>query len=143
MAFDPTGTPQTRIPDYNRSGPGPESDPGPPPQAKSSPRTRRSTTAKEAADVLMVRLADSDACISASRPRRLRLPAASASLYEPASGRTWWWISLRCPHCGSVHLGRVRTEAEAAGPRRAGCGRKVLVVVRRVYRGHASKQAAA
>jgi hypothetical protein len=66
---------------------------------------------------------------------RRRAPLASASLYEPAAGRTWWWISLRCPHCGSVHLGRVREEANAEGPRRAGCGRKVTVKVRRTYRG--------
>jgi hypothetical protein len=68
--------------------------------------------------------------------RRGRLPVANASLYEPAANRSWWWISLRCPHCGSVHLGRVREEGEAGGPRRAGCGRKVFVLVRRVYRGH-------
>lgn len=64
-------------------------------------------------------------------PRRGRLPMANASLYAPAANRSWWWISLRCPHCGSVHLGRVRTEAEAGGPRRTGCGRKVFVKVRR------------
>jgi hypothetical protein len=75
--------------------------------------------------------------------RSRRLPVANASLYEPAAGRTWWWISLRCPHCGSVHLGRVRTEGEAGGPHRAGCGRMVLVVVRRTYRSHAARQAAA
>ena len=63
-----------------------------------------------------------------------RPPVASASLYEPANARTLWWISLRCPWCGAVHLHRVREEHLAAGPRRAGCGRKVWVVVRRTYR---------
>jgi hypothetical protein len=70
-----------------------------------------------------------------TRPLGCRLPAASASLYEPAAGRTWWWLSIRCPHCGSVHLGRVRQEDEAPGPRRTGCGRRVWVIVRRTYRG--------
>jgi hypothetical protein len=74
--------------------------------------------------------------------RRGRLPLASASLYEPAADRTWWWLSIRCPHCGSIHLGRVRTESDAGGPRRAGCGRRVWVIVRRVYRSYASREAA-
>jgi hypothetical protein len=74
---------------------------------------------------------------------RRRAPLASASLYEPAAGRTWWWLSIRCPHCGSVHLGRVREEGEADGPRRAGCGRKVTVKVRRTYRGRRGPGAAA
>ena len=67
--------------------------------------------------------------------RRRWLPIASASLYEPDATRSWWWLSIRCPHCGSVHLGRVREEQDAPGPRRASCGRRVLVVVRRTYRG--------
>lgn len=75
-------------------------------------------------------------------PRQRRLPLANASLYEPAAGRTWWWISLRCPHCGSVHLGRVREEEQAGGPRRTGCGRKVWVKVRRTYRGYSGQVAA-
>ena len=66
--------------------------------------------------------------------RRRWLPVASASLYEPFGRRSWWWISLRCPHCGSVHLHRVREEPDAAGRRRAGCGRLVFVVVRTTYR---------
>jgi hypothetical protein len=33
----------------------------------------------------------------------------------------------------------VRSEGEAPGPRRAGCGRAVWVIVRRTYRGIASK----
>jgi len=77
-----------------------------------------------------------------AKTRRGRLPIASASLYEPAAGRTWWWLSVRCPRCGAVHLGRVRTEAEAGGPRRAGCGRRVWVIVRRVYRSYATRGAA-
>jgi hypothetical protein len=66
--------------------------------------------------------------------RGYRMPAASASLYQPAGRRAWWWISLRCPHCGGVHLHRVREEDQAPGPRRAGCGKKVWVVIRSVYR---------
>ena len=47
--------------------------------------------------------------------RRHRYPLTSASLYEPACQRTWWWISLRCPWCGAVHLHRVRQEQDAPG----------------------------
>jgi hypothetical protein len=65
--------------------------------------------------------------------RRRRYLRADASLYEPVPGREWFWLSIRCPHCGGVHLGRVRQEARAAGPRRIRCG-PVWVVVRRTYR---------
>jgi hypothetical protein len=61
------------------------------------------------------------------RSRRGGYPLASASLYEPACERTWWWISLRCPWCKSVHLHRVRHEEDAGGVRRTGCGRRVYV----------------
>jgi len=67
--------------------------------------------------------------------RRHRYPVASASLYEPSCQRTWWWISLRCPWCGAVHLHRVRHEQDAGGVRPTGCGRRVFVKVRTVYRG--------
>jgi hypothetical protein len=123
---DPTGTPQTR------SSPGPEVRGHP--EAESLARTAAASPPTK----------EDDAVHIVRQVRRSRhLPTASASLYEPAANRTQWWISLRCPHCGSVHLGRVRAESEAAGPRRTGCGRMVLVVVRRTYRGHSSKQVAA
>jgi DNA-directed RNA polymerase subunit RPC12/RpoP len=77
------------------------------------------------------------------RSRRGRYPQANASLYEPACQRTWWWISLRCPWCGSVHLHRVRREQDAGGVRRTGCGRRVFVKVRTVYRGKANVRIAA
>ena len=77
------------------------------------------------------------------RSRRGRYPQASASLYEPACQRTWWWISLRCPWCGAVHLHRVRREQDAGGVRRTGCGRRVFVKVRTVYRGKANLRTAA
>jgi len=77
------------------------------------------------------------------RSRRGGYPLASASLYEPACERTWWWISLRCPWCGSVHLHRVRHEEDAAGVRRTGCGRRVFVKIRAVYRSNARSGVAA
>ena len=73
-------------------------------------------------------------------PQRHR---ASASLYEPVPGRGWWWLSIRCPWCGGVHLGRVRSEDQAPGPRRlAGCG-PVQVVVRQTYRRKTAAETAA
>ncbi len=67
------------------------------------------------------------------RARRRRRPVADASLYEPVTGRTWHWLSIRCPYCGGVHLGRVRDRSEAEGPRRTSCG-AVHVIIRRTYR---------
>jgi hypothetical protein len=64
---------------------------------------------------------------------RLWLPQADASKYEPVPGRGYDWLSIRCPFCQGVHLGRVRHGAVAGGPKRIPCGR-VWVVVRRVYR---------
>ena len=84
-----------------------------------------------------------DAQGKTQNPRRRRwAPIASASLYEPDATRTWWWLSIRCPWCGCVHLGRFRQEQDAPGPRRASCGRRILVVVRRTYRGRTPREAA-
>jgi hypothetical protein len=147
VANGPTGSPGPIRPltpelTQKRSSPGPDTRGHP--EAKSLARTDAPSPTKETDAVHIVRQDGSGARIAAPRARRSRrLPIASASLYEPAAGRTQWWLSIRCPHCGSVHLGRVRTESEAPGPRRAGCGRLVLVVVRRTYRGHVAKQAAA
>jgi hypothetical protein len=58
---------------------------------------------------------------------------ASASLYAPDARRTLPALAITCPHCGHVHLGRVRAAADAEGPRRMACGRLALVVVRRRY----------
>jgi hypothetical protein len=74
--------------------------------------------------------------------RSHRYLVASASLYEPSCERTWWWISLRCPLCGSVHLHRVRHEEDAGGVRRTGCGRRVFVKIRTIYRAATSERAA-
>jgi hypothetical protein len=67
-----------------------------------------------------------------------QLPIASASLYAPSAGRSQWWLSIRCPHCDGIHLGRVHEEHQAPGPRRAACGRRICVVVRKTYRGRQS-----
>ena len=136
MTRIPLAHPDTYIPTRSRK---PRTNPGPPDQVQSLTRTRNATADKAAAAVHIVRPASDNGAAA----RRRRAPIASASLYEPAGNRTWWWISTRCPHCGSVHLHRVRTEAEAGGRRRAGCGRVIFVVVRRTYRGYASKVAAA
>ena len=69
-------------------------------------------------------------------------PVASASLYEPTADPYVVVAFIRCP-CGcGVHLGRVWQEADAAGLRRAGCGRVIWVKVRNVYRSCADHWAA-
>jgi hypothetical protein len=72
------------------------------------------------------------ASVKGARPRH-RYPRADASLYEPVNGRGRGWLSIRCPHCRGVHLGRLRPGTEPGGPRRTPCG-MVWVVVRRTYR---------
>jgi hypothetical protein len=74
--------------------------------------------------------------------RGRRYPRADASRYEPVSGRGQEALSIRCPYCSGVHLGRLRPGAEPGGPRRTPCG-MVWVVVRRVYRSTPSSGAAA
>jgi hypothetical protein len=145
MTHDPNEITQTNSRDNNRTQTSrkPRNHPGPPDQTESSARTR--TAAEKEADAVHIVRRDSDNASVLDGPvrRRRGLPIANASLYEPSGARSWWWISMRCPHCGSVHLGRVRTEDEAAGPRRAGCGRMVFVKIRQVYRSYASRQVAA
>jgi DNA-directed RNA polymerase subunit RPC12/RpoP len=107
--------------------------PPPPPEPEDRHQNIAATTAKRQGLAVMVR----------QGRRRHRYPVASASLYEPSCQRTWWWISLRCPWCGAVHLHRVRQEQDAGGVRRTGCGRRVFVKVRTVYRGKANVRAVA
>ena len=47
------------------------------------------------------------------RPGRSTRAVADASLYLPDARRTWTWLSIRCPFCHQVHLGRVRTPEQA------------------------------
>lgn len=65
-------------------------------------------------------------------PRTRQYPVASASLYEPVPGRGRVWLSIRCPRCHGVHLGRLRPGATPGGLRRTPCG-TLWVVVRRCY----------
>jgi hypothetical protein len=69
----------------------------------------------------------------AAPDQRPRLAVASASLYMPDARRRLPALSIRCPHCHQVHLGRARSAEEADGPRRMACGRLALVVVHRRY----------
>jgi hypothetical protein len=76
------------------------------------------------------------------RSRRVQYPQADASRYEPVPGRGRPALSIRCPYCGGVHLGRLRDGSPAGGLRRTPCG-KVWVVVRRTYRSKMNSGAAA
>lgn len=64
-----------------------------------------------------------------------KLPDVWASALAPGPGRRLWVISYRCVHCGFPHLGRARTFERLMGVRRARCGRRVWVIVARVYVG--------
>lgn len=65
-----------------------------------------------------------------------RYPVAYVSLYAPAGRRTRWWAAYVCAHCGAGHFARLSNEADAAGVRRSGCGKRIWIVVARTYRGH-------
>jgi hypothetical protein len=67
------------------------------------------------------------------RGQERQYPRADASLYEPVPGRGRVALSIRCPYCSGVHLGRLSPDAEPGGRRRTPCG-TVFVVVRRTYR---------
>jgi hypothetical protein len=109
---------------------------------KSLPRTRRTTTAKEAADVFTIAATSDTASLSAGRVRRDRAPIPNASQAVPCGRRTQYHVMYGCGACGGVHFGRSPEEIKT-GKRRAACGRIVYLVVRRVYRGSAERQVAA
>ncbi|MFI7452334.1 hypothetical protein ACIBQX_32905 [Nonomuraea sp. NPDC049714] len=73
----------------------------------------------------------------------VRHPVAHVSLYAPHAGRRTWWFAYRCPHCSYGHRGELRqaTDEETAekaviGVRRSRCGKRLWLVVARVYRGN-------
>jgi hypothetical protein len=72
-----------------------------------------------------------------SHARRRKVQPAYVSLYLPFGRRTWHWYSYRCAVCGTYQLGRARRLEDVAGPRRAGCGHRLNVVVARIYQGAA------
>ncbi|MBB6343784.1 hypothetical protein FHU36_000293 [Nonomuraea muscovyensis] len=71
-----------------------------------------------------------------------RVPAAFASVYAPAPGRTRWLAVFICPHCRLGHAGYAREAEKIPGMRRSRCGKRVRIVVARVYRGQHSEVAA-
>ena len=125
-----------------------------PPEVRSGPAgssiqpsrlTEAESLARTTADVIVTddsRRRQGKTCRHSRKP-----PAANASLDAPdalvGGRRTLWTISARCPWCDGVHLHRCREERDAPGPRRAGCGRLVIIVVRRVYRPRADHGVAA
>ena len=90
----------------------PDTKNGGPQVAEPESRQKTSVAAKRAGSPLdMVRQP------VAIRPqgRRGRYPVADASLYEPVPGRGREWLSIRCPYCHGVHLGRLRPGTDAGG----------------------------
>jgi hypothetical protein len=69
-----------------------------------------------------VTLADLRNMPQASGPRRVTVVTL-----PPCGRRSWFAASWPCPWCSGFHLSRARTEAELLGPRRAGCGRLVVL----------------
>lgn len=66
---------------------------------------------------------------------RSRQPPRTAyvSLLSPSGRRRCWWYLYNCPACHAPQLGRARQLEDVAGPRRAGCGHQITVVIARTY----------
>lgn len=67
------------------------------------------------------------------RQVKRRAPAVYVSLYEPTGRRTWWWYAYSCRTCGRYQLGRAPRLEDVTGPRRAGCGHWLTIMVARTY----------
>lgn len=78
--------------------------------------------------------AEETALAPGSKPCRSRVPAAYASIFAPAGKRTCWWATFRCPRCADSHFARARSAEDIVGPRRAGCGRRIVLIAARTYR---------
>jgi hypothetical protein len=103
-------------------------------EASSPPATRSTVAHQAAAFGAMVRQSGGEN----RKARGRRIPAVYASVYEPCEGRTLWAFAYICAWCRLGHLGRAKSEAEVAGPRRSRCGRLVFVRAARVYRSRAA-----
>ncbi len=64
---------------------------------------------------------------------RRQAPTSYASAYAPAGRRSWWHYAYRCACCGVHQFGRAPRLEDVTGPRRAGCGHKITVVIARIY----------
>lgn len=53
---------------------------------------------------------------------------AFARVFPPVPGRAQLALIISCPICRGTHLGRARTVADAAGPRRVPCGTVDVIV---------------
>ena len=70
----------------------------------------------------------------APRSGALVLPLANGSQAAPYPGKVLWRVMYQCSACNHTHLAYSREEI-STGKRRAPCGARVWLVVRRVYRG--------
>lgn len=62
-----------------------------------------------------------------------KLPTAYASVFVPQGRRRWYWLTLRCPLCGTHVFARCRRIDQVSGPRRVTCGHRVKTVAARIY----------
>jgi len=65
--------------------------------------------------------------------RHRKLPTAYASVFVPQGRRSWYWLTFRCPVCGTYVFARSRQIDQAPGPRKGTCGHSVSVVAARIY----------
>lgn len=90
---------------------------------------------------------------SEAHPQRTTLkrrPAVFASVYEPTDTRQRWLLCYRCPWCNDRgHHGFAQSlddiapdhgEGRRSGVRRAPCGKRVWIVVARIFRAHEQQQ---
>ena len=104
------------------------------------PSSRRPNNAPASADQPQAQGASSAVIVRQAGGKRRearasRVPAVYASVYAPCEGRYLWAFAYICPFCKLGHLGRAKAEDKVSGPRRSRCGRLVVILVARVYRG--------
>jgi hypothetical protein len=90
----------------------------PPSKVKGRPpvTSRKSAPDADSATITNVRVTQA--------PAPLPVPA---SVLPPWGTRSWWWAWYPCPACCGTHMARSQTEDGLTSPRRARCGRQVVL----------------
>ena len=70
---------------------------------------------------------------ASTRVAERKLPTAYASVFVPQGRRRWYWLTFRCPLCGTHVFARCRRIDQVSGPRKVTCGHRVKTVAAKIY----------